>query len=437
MVNKQMKDLPLAGEVNNSDYLIGYIANNEKSSRYTIETMLVPHNGDADAHSEIQNAIRELIEGTDSALDSHISNENNPHAVTLSQAAAQQGNNSTVIGGSIYESSETDSNKLTTRAEVIAITETATQGAPMYMGQLKYGADTVESRNKITGMATDDICGVQETQLSYKWNGSAWTEQPHGNDVTGQYYDILFWYGTWNETIHAGDVSARITCADATAPVWNLMVYDDKIVDGEITTAKLADGAVTAVKLASNAVITAKLNNLSVTSTKLAEGSVIDSKLGARTLTDQAASYLVSTNNSLFLTSWLQEFRNNLKYLFNYKADNNMRINELTDNINLITVYDAPLSIYHMIDLTDSTSSSRVFEIQQIKEGVICYLQIYNRTENDIECRFVCPTMQRRQSEYPLKVKPGYSIEVSYIVTGSIITITNSENLKTFNDYAL
>jgi hypothetical protein len=434
MANKKMNELQNATVITDADYLIGYFANSGAASRYTLEiirdAIIDPHNQDDNAHDDI----RDLITQADSALADHVSNTENPHEVTLSQAAAQQGSDDTVIGGSIYEGTDANANKLVTQAEATAIAETAVQGAPMYMGQLKYGADTVDSMDNITGMVADDICGVQETQLSYQWDGSAWTAQSHGNDVVGQYYDILFWYGTWNGTAHAGDVSARITCADAVTPVWNLIVYDDKIMDSEITTAKLADGAVTTAKLANSAVTAVKLANSAVTNAKLADVSVTDSKIGNRTLTDGSASgSLISTSTPQYLTAWLQGIRNNLKYLLNNQVYN-MAVKELSDDTNSIKVDDMPQSIYWMLELTKETSSSRTIEIHQERKDIIFYLQIYNKIGNEITLQIKCPEKQRRQSEEPLKIKPGYSIELSYILIGDIVTITSSENLKTYED---
>ena len=413
MANKKMKELQLATEITDIDYLIGYLGSNEKSSRYSFETVkntiVNQHNADSNAHSEI----REMVEQVETAISAHTSNTTNPHAVTLSQVALQQGTNNTVLSGNLYEDSEEAINKLITQAEATAIAETVVQAAPLYMGQLKYGADTLATRNTITGMQTNDICGVQATQLSYIYNGSSWQEQPHGNDAIGQYYDIVKWYGTWDGTVHTGDVSARITCAEATTPVWNLIVYDDKIVDGEITTAKLANNAVT------------------------------DSKLGNRSLVSQSASNnLIPANQPQPLTTWLQGIRNNLLYLFDNKANNLTEQRYYSNNEQPIAIDNLEHPSYGFLALTIPDPSERYIEIHQTTPYVIVYLQICNDTENDITLNFkyLETTKKRRQNEESVIVRSHMSVEVSYVLIfdhvseEQILTITSSTNLTTYSD---
>ncbi|MDR1262929.1 MAG: hypothetical protein LBK46_05510, partial [Oscillospiraceae bacterium] len=118
-------------------------------------------------------------------------NVSNPHQVDLQQVANEQATTGVVLPqgtAGIYEGAADPENKLLTRAEVQA----ETQGGILYKGQLKYGAMTVDDMNAITGMQTNDLCGVQATKLTYKWDGTAWQAQANGDDVTGDLYDILF-----------------------------------------------------------------------------------------------------------------------------------------------------------------------------------------------------------------------------------------------------
>jgi hypothetical protein len=117
------------------------------------------------------------------------------------------------------------------------------------MGQLKYGANTIANLNAIEGMELNDECYTHESQTRYKYDGSTWVAQTPGEDIVGQYYDILHWVGTWDSVYHLGDVTARVTCRDAVNHIWDQIVFVDTIFDGEIVTDHIQDGAVTPIKL--------------------------------------------------------------------------------------------------------------------------------------------------------------------------------------------
>jgi hypothetical protein len=138
---------------------------------------IAAHDTSASAHASIRTAIADETTARtagDAALqsdiDTHKSDETNPHQVTLQQAATEQATTATILPtgtAGVYEGAADPENKLLTRAEVQA----ETQGAMRYKGQLKYGAMTVSDMDGITGMQVNDLCGVQATQLTYKWDG--------------------------------------------------------------------------------------------------------------------------------------------------------------------------------------------------------------------------------------------------------------------------
>lgn len=215
-------------------------------------------------------------------VKAHIDNVNNPHSTTLQQAATTQGATPTTETGGIYEGSNTAQNKLLTRAEV-----QAEIGFPVrYKGQLKYGAMTIADMNNISTAAAannqnlqiGDTCGVQATQLTYRWNGTTWDQLPQGTDTEGDLYDLLFWWGTWVDgKAYSGEVSAQIKCKTSGPPAsFDLVVLTDLLLDNEVT----------------------------------------DPKIGSRTLADQAADTSLIGIAAKTLTTWLQGIRNNLKGLF-------------------------------------------------------------------------------------------------------------------------
>jgi hypothetical protein len=214
--------------------------------------------------------------------DTHITDiTSNPHQVTLGQAATRQGTEAVVLpenSEGVYEGVKEAPYKLITRAEAQA----EFSGALNYKGQLKYGAMTVTDMNAIEGMNWGDMCGVQETQLTYVFGrtspeDSGWIEQPLSADATGDLWDMLFWYGTWvdGHTYH-GDVTAQIKCQDGDSHTWDLLVLPDRLLDGEVT----------------------------------------DNKIGNRTLEDHAAEDTLVSITEKDLTGWLQGIRDNLKALF-------------------------------------------------------------------------------------------------------------------------
>jgi hypothetical protein len=244
-------------------------------------------------------ARKSVLDDVAEELDDHVGDTNNPHDVSLQQAATQQGAVNTTLPGELYKGTAETANKLLSQGEVDERITTYVQGNPLYMGQLKYGADTETSMNAITGMSENDFCGVQASQSSYKYGhlitdgglgyaagdivetddpgvfvevtkigtdgvitdvvssaestatGSGtgadiaadltWNVQPHGQDAVGQYYDLVHWYGVWDGASFAGEVSARITCRDAVAPIWDLIVHVDLLADGEVADIKMAD----------------------------------------------------------------------------------------------------------------------------------------------------------------------------------------------------
>jgi hypothetical protein len=236
-------------------------------------------------------------------LTAHTSNTSNPHQTTLSQAATAQGTALTVVpAAGIYEGTDTSTTgattKYQTKTEVEAIALSYQQGTAKYMGQLKYGSEDTTDMAAINSynLTVGDKCGVHDTQLTYEYtagtpsasddvasvnSGYYWKAEANGTDEVGQYYDEVFWFGTWQNGItYYGEVSATITCSDAVTPIWDLIVYTNAIPDGSIT----------------------------------------DAKIGTRAVSD-TTSAPANNYTAKSLTSWLQQFYSNIKYLDGYKAD--------------------------------------------------------------------------------------------------------------------
>jgi len=241
-------------------------------------------------------------------LTTHISNTSNPHSTTLSQAAIAQGSALTVVpAAGIYEGTDTSATtkntKYQTKSEVESIAQAYAQGTAKYLGQLKYGSWDVTDMTAINsfGVVVGDRCGDYTTQIIYEYTagspvgpndvasinpGFYWAALPvTGNEEIGQYYDIVFWFGTWYDGItYGGQVSATMTISDLTnpaAPIWDLIVYSSAMPDGAVTDAKIGN-----------------------------RGPLID------VMAVPAGDY--SAKN---LTAWLQQFYSNVEYLEDAKAD--------------------------------------------------------------------------------------------------------------------
>jgi len=214
------------------------------------------------------------VAAASSALSTHTSDTNNPHDVTLAQAITEQGTtNAQISNFDLYYKGSTAADEVATKGDI----SDAVSNIGLYMGQVKYGANTIADRDSITGMSTGDKCGVQATQLTYTWDGSAWNADAATSPAAGSYYDLVFWYGTWDGVTHTGDVSAKITYNGTT---WDLIVYTDVIVAGSIT----------------------------------------DTEIGTRTLIDNAANSTLFAVGPNTLTGFLQGIRDNLKAVFNMAA---------------------------------------------------------------------------------------------------------------------
>jgi hypothetical protein len=244
---------------------------------------ITAHDANASAHASIRTACSNETTARTTAdaalqsdIDTHKSDETNPHQVTLQQAATEQATTATILPtgtAGVYEGAADPENKLLTRAEVQA----ESQGAMRYKGQLKYGAMTVDDMDGITGMQVNDMCGVQATQLTYKWDGEAWQAQTNGDDATGDLYDILFWYGTWVDgNAYSGDVSAQIKCKDGETHDWDLVVQTNQLTPGAVT----------------------------------------DLVIGDRTLLDNAGLTAAPPIQAKNLTAWLQALRDGIKGAF-------------------------------------------------------------------------------------------------------------------------
>jgi len=240
-----LNDMVLSGNLS-ADIAAGYI----RKIRPVVSTALPLMDGTASAGSSLDYASGNHVHPTDTTrvavttYNAHVTNYSNPHRVTVQQASTQQGAANTVMpsGQRIYYLSATSGNLLLTYNEALALF----QGTATYMGQIKYGAMTVADMNSIPtanpnyNLSVGDSCGCQATQLTYTWDGTTWNAQAHGTDHINEYYDMLFWYGTWIDgQTYTGDVSARITCKDATTPLFDLIVWSDYLNEGSVTLSKL------------------------------------------------------------------------------------------------------------------------------------------------------------------------------------------------------
>ena len=220
------------------------------------------------------------IDGVAGDLSSHADDTENPHEVTLSQAASEQSTNGVVIAGRVYLGGASEDNKYLTASEIAQRYASAVK----YKGQLKYGAMTLADMEAIETSAdnhdltTGDICGVHAEQLSYSWNGSAWNALPQGADELGDMYLIEYWYGTLDGKVYDGEVQAQIIYKEAGSDV----VFD-----------------------------------LYLDTTILLDNSVTDNKIGTRALTDAAGTDVLTPAEGKSFTAWLQGIRNNLKYALN------------------------------------------------------------------------------------------------------------------------
>jgi hypothetical protein len=262
-----------------ADSALNTLITTEANTRATEDTRIEGLiNTEASTRAAADAALNTRLTTVEGDLEDHIEDMDNPHDTTAQQVFDQQGTTPAVETGGIYEGSVTAANKLVTRQEFQA----EISGALLYKGQIKYGANTVDDMNAISttvpnqNLSIGDLCGVQGTSLTYRWDGVSWIAQPQNPDKTGDLYDILFWYGTWvdGNTYH-GDVSAQIKCSDGATHTFDLMVLTDVLRDNEVT----------------------------------------DPKIGNRTLVDQAGSSTLVSIAAKTLTAWLQGIRNNLKYL--------------------------------------------------------------------------------------------------------------------------
>jgi len=228
---------------------------------------------------QVVNAVQSSFSSISGTLTGHTMNTSNPHGVTLTQASTAQANTNLDISNNsaftIYYKGTSAARELATKADVDA----AVSGSVVYMGQVKFGADTVATMNSIASMSNGDKCGVQATQLTYTWDGTNWIADAAIIPTVTAIYDLVFWYGTWNSVQHTGDVSASIKYNLNTA-YWDLIVYDDAIVANEIN----------------------------------------DTYIGPRTISTPSASTTINTG-PLTLTAWLQAIMNNITSLFTSVAN--------------------------------------------------------------------------------------------------------------------
>jgi hypothetical protein len=241
-------------------------------------------------------------------LEDHMDDQANPHIVTLSQAATAQGTTLTVVpAAGIYEGSDTSgsgkSTKYQTKTEVDNAISIAVQGGSKYLGQLKFGATTKTDMAALTlvnapTLVDNDLCYNEETQKIYKYvtgtataddvpsvtSGKIWQLQPvTGTEAVGEYYDIVFWYGNWDNVQYVGEVPGTVTISnlnDPLNPTWDLIVYSSAVPDGVVT----------------------------------------DAKIGTRSVNDTSVAPS-NDNSAKELTPWLQQFYSNIKYLNASKAN--------------------------------------------------------------------------------------------------------------------
>jgi len=262
-------------------------------------------------------------------LTSHTSNTSNPHSVTLTQAEAAQSSTDLVVNHDIYKTSATSGNQYVTMSQLIAQVNAASSGTPMYLGLIKYGADTVSTMNSITGMSVNDQCGCADTQYTYTWDGTNWNQDARGDDVIGQYIDMVFWYGTWIDGIvYNGDPSARITCNsskfDTTKDykAGTQVFYTDN--HKYVFTADHPAGAWTGTDVTDLGAISGSNPtwDLIVYADYLYDGEVTDNIIGNRSIPTGTVASNVQTalGTGQKLSDWLKEYWANINYLLTYAA---------------------------------------------------------------------------------------------------------------------
>jgi hypothetical protein len=105
-------------------------------------------------------------------------------------------------------------------------------------GVLMFGADTVASMQGIpeARISEGDACGVQETNLTYQWDGDQkeWIEQPHGEDAVGDQWNMNSWYGVWQNQTFSGNATASIVCVTTEPLYWALTVSESTGVGGDL-----------------------------------------------------------------------------------------------------------------------------------------------------------------------------------------------------------
>jgi hypothetical protein len=262
------------------------------------------------------------------ALGNHAGDHSNPHQVTLSQAETQQGATDLIVNHDVYKGSAASGNKYITQSELTSAVNAASGSEPMYLGTIKYGADTTATMNTIQtlsaaanfNLAVGDKCGCADTQYTYTWDGSAWQQDARGDDIAGQYIDMTFGYGTWLDGVtYAGDPSAKITCNssmfDATKSysVGAKVYYTDNH-KYQFTTAHPA-GAWTGTDVTDLGAISGSNStwDLTVFADYLADDEVTDAKIGERSVNDTSSDS--GANNAKNLTAWIQQFYSNIKAL--------------------------------------------------------------------------------------------------------------------------
>jgi len=140
-------------------------------------------------------------------------------------------------------------------------------------------------------------------------SGFYWRALTHGVDIVGQYYDVVFWFGTWLDGItYDGDASAKITCSigafSATADynIGDKVYYtDDHIYQFTVAHNGAWNSAdVTDLGAMSN---TNAIFDLIVYVDELKDNEVTDAKIGNRSVNDVATDTATATGKNL--TAWL------------------------------------------------------------------------------------------------------------------------------------
>jgi hypothetical protein len=305
---------------------------------------LAAHDADAAAHGGIRGE-----------LAGHLADTANPHGVTLQQAATAQGTNDTAIPGRIFHGGISEGNKYLTAAEIASMYA----GGVKYKGKLKYGAMAVADMNGIDaaadnhGLADGDMCGVQATQLSYRYTVTFATLPDNivpgfdGIDGTGYAFSGLHGdgyafdvvngelanlvctnpadeEGTEHYEIRAAGLSgASFDAVTSRATSWDaqpqgqdeigdmyLIEYWYGSHDGQ-TYAGEVQAQIICREITPDAVF-----DLFLDLTILLDGSVTDEKIGPRTLADEPEDGTLDASSPRSLTGWLQKIYNHLKALF-------------------------------------------------------------------------------------------------------------------------